>query len=128
MLHLEKAPYGWKMSPPELPMPMITPNALQLMATTEFANLNSVHSLNSHLSALIDMSHLSHLEDVLHIDSSASNYIIRDQNNFSDYYLSSSKQKIWTGGRLVAIEGYGSVAMNFITRNGNCIPIILFNV
>lgn len=87
MLHQEKAPPKWKMSPPELPMPMITPNALQLMATTEFANLNSVHSLNPHMSTLIDMSHLSHLEDVWHIDSSASNYIIRDQNNFSDYYF-----------------------------------------
>lgn len=65
------------MSRLELPMPMITPNALQLMAT-EFANLNSVHSLNSYMSALIDMSHLSHLEDVWQIDSSANNYIIWD--------------------------------------------------
>ena len=68
--------------------------------------------LNSHISALIDMGRFSHLEDVWHMNSGASNHITRDRHNFSDYNLSSSKQNIWTGGGPVAVEGYGSVAID----------------
>lgn len=128
LLHPEKARPRWEISPPELPTPTITSHTLQLMATTEFANLNSLHSFNSHISASIDMSQFSHLKDVWHIDPGASNHTTRDRNNFSDYHRSSSKQQIWTGGGLVAVEGYGSVAMTWITRRGDRVPVILTNV
>lgn len=97
MLHPEKAAPGWKMLPPELQTRTIPPHALQLIAATEFAKLDSLHALNSHISALIDTGHFSHLENVWHIDSGASNHIIQDRHNFRDYYLSSSKQNIGPG-------------------------------
>ncbi len=128
MLHPEKAPPGWQISPPEIPTPTIPPHALQLMATTEFANIDSLHSFNSHISASINTGHFSHLRDVWHVDSGASNHITQDRNNFSDSHLLSSKQQIWTGGGPVAVEGYGSVAMNWITRQGDRVPVILTNV
>lgn len=94
------------------------------LVTTEFATLDSLYALNSRISASIDMGLFSYLEDVWHIDSGASNHITRDRNDFSDYHLSSSKLKIWTGGRPVAVEGYGSAAMDWITRQGDRVPVI----
>lgn len=128
MLHPKKALPRWETSSLELLMPKIPPHALQLMATTEFGNLDSFHALNSHIPAPIDTGQFSYLENVWHIHSGASNHLTRDRHNFSEYHLSSSKQKIWTGGGPVAVEGYGSVAMDSITQRGDRVPVIFTNV
>ncbi len=128
MLHPEKAPPRWKLFIKKSQTPTISPSALQLMVFTEPPHLDSLCILNSHISARIDNCHFLHLENVWHIYSRASNYIIQDKANFNDYHLSSSKQIIWTGGGLAEIKGYGSVPMDWITQNGERVPVILTNI
>lgn len=103
-LYPEKAPPGWKLFTKKSQTPALPSSALQLMALTEPPNFESLHMLNSHISARIDTCHFPHL--ARHIDSGANNHITRDRTHFSDYYLSSSKQKIWTGEGPVEIKGY----------------------
>ena len=121
ILHPEKAPVGRKLSAKKSPTPTIPSAALQLMTLTEPVEFDNLHILNSQISARVDTCHFPHLENVWHIYSGASNHITRDQANFSDYHLSSSKQKIWTGGGPMEIKRYGSVSMDWITRKGELV-------
>lgn len=88
MLHPQKAPPGWKLSAKKSQTLTIFPSALQLMALTESPHFDSLHMLYSHIFARIDNCHFPHSENVLHIDSGASNHIIRDkQTSVTIIYL-----------------------------------------
>ncbi len=128
MLHPKKAPSGWKPSTKKLQTFTISPSALKLMALTELSNLDNLHMLNSNISARIGTCHFSHLENVWHIDSGASNHITQDHAKFSDYHLFSFKQIFCTGGGSVEVKRYDLVLRNWITQNEERVPVVFTNV